>query len=41
MQNPCGPMEVSTKPVLTWIILLVFFLVMNGILFRSFLFKRK
>ena len=30
-----------TKPVLTWIILLVFFLVMNGILFRSFLFKRK
>lgn len=29
------------KPLLTWIILLAFFLVMNVILFRSFLFKRK
>ena len=29
------------KPMLTWIILLVFFLVMNVILFRSYIFKRK
>ena len=29
------------QPVLTWIILLAFFLVMNVILFRSFIFKKK
>ena len=29
------------KPMLTWIILLVFFLVMNVILFRSYIFRRR
>ena len=29
------------KPLLTWVILLVFFLVMNVILFRSFIFRKK
>jgi hypothetical protein len=29
------------KPILTFVILFLFFVVMNVILFRSFLFKRK
>jgi ESS family glutamate:Na+ symporter len=29
------------QPILTWIILLGFFLVMNVILFRSFIFKKR
>ena len=29
------------KPLLTWVVLLAFFLVMNVILFRSFIFREK
>ncbi|MBQ1986167.1 MAG: hypothetical protein II230_07680, partial [Clostridia bacterium] len=29
------------KPVLTWVILILFFIVMNVILFRSLIFKKK
>jgi ESS family glutamate:Na+ symporter len=29
------------KPILTWLILLLFFLIMNGLLFRSYFFKKR